>query len=508
MNSAISRTTWNLLANFLGQGWTALMGLVCFPLYVHFLGVESFGLVGFFAMLQAALAPFDLGLSTALGRELARLSVQKDTGGAMRDLARTLEIVYWCVAIFLGGVVGLLAPVLAHYWVRAETLSAATIARALGIMGLALACQWPLNLYTGGLVGLQRQVSLNALNLVLISVRYLGVLPVLWFTQPTVHVFFCWQALACLLHTLAAAGMFWRCLPGVGWARFRLERLRAIGRLAAGLSSVSIAALLFTQLDRIILSKILPLETFGYYMLASLMAVALGFLSEPVFAALYPRFAQLAVLGAEADTNALYHTGSQLVAALVLPTAMVLSLFAPEVLLLWTGDPRIADHSHLILSFLMAGTALMALSRVPYALQVAHGWTRLALGVYVVSVLGWTPVLIWAGLHYAGPGTAFGVWLMDAAFTSVTVLLMHRHLLPGEGGRWFRLDVAYPLAASVGVGVVGRWLLPLAPSRLLILLELIAVELLAVVAALASAPHMRQGLAKMIKAWRWPAQQS
>lgn len=43
----------NLIANYLGQSWTALMGLAFIPLYIKYLGIEAYGLIGLFALLQA-----------------------------------------------------------------------------------------------------------------------------------------------------------------------------------------------------------------------------------------------------------------------------------------------------------------------------------------------------------------------------------------------------------------------------------------------------------------------
>jgi O-antigen/teichoic acid export membrane protein len=62
----------NVAANYLGQGWTALMGLAFIPVYIRYLGIEAWGLVGFMAIMQAWLALLDMGLAPTLGREMAR----------------------------------------------------------------------------------------------------------------------------------------------------------------------------------------------------------------------------------------------------------------------------------------------------------------------------------------------------------------------------------------------------------------------------------------------------
>ncbi len=64
----------NIIANFAGQGWAALMALAFVPLYIKFLGIEAYGLIGFFAMLQGAFQILDFGLSQTMNREMARYS--------------------------------------------------------------------------------------------------------------------------------------------------------------------------------------------------------------------------------------------------------------------------------------------------------------------------------------------------------------------------------------------------------------------------------------------------
>ena len=62
----------NIAAHYLGQGWTALMQLAFIPFYIKYLGMEAYGLIGFFAMLQAGLALLDMGMTPTLNREMAR----------------------------------------------------------------------------------------------------------------------------------------------------------------------------------------------------------------------------------------------------------------------------------------------------------------------------------------------------------------------------------------------------------------------------------------------------
>jgi hypothetical protein len=64
----------NLIANYLGQGWRALMGLAFIPLYIRYLGIDAYRLIGIYAILTAWPGLLDLGMRPALGREMTRFT--------------------------------------------------------------------------------------------------------------------------------------------------------------------------------------------------------------------------------------------------------------------------------------------------------------------------------------------------------------------------------------------------------------------------------------------------
>ena len=61
------------------------------PLYVRYLGIEAYGVVGLLGLLQGLASVLDLGLTTTVGREVARMSVVGAEAGRIRSTVRTLE---------------------------------------------------------------------------------------------------------------------------------------------------------------------------------------------------------------------------------------------------------------------------------------------------------------------------------------------------------------------------------------------------------------------------------
>jgi len=481
----------NMIANFGGGIWTSLMGLVFVPLYIHFLGIEAYGLIGIFATLMALFGLLDMGLSATMNREIARLAVRDGNAQEMRDLVRTLEIPYWAVGLFVSVIVIVLSQFIAYHWVNAKSLSPKTVQTAIMIMGLAVVFQWPAGFYSGGLRGLQRQVLLNGINIVMATFQGLGAVLILWLVSPTIEAFFSWQIVAGVIYIGLIAFFLWRSLPpAAGAPRFRRDLLLNIWRFAAGMTGITVLATILTQLDKVILSRMLSLTMFGYYTLAGVVAMTLYRFIGPVLAATYPQLTTLVALGATEEIARLYHKSAQLVSVLVLPAALVVALFSKEILLLWTQNPVTADHTHVLVSILATGTALNCILNIPYMLQLAFGWLRLGLIGNVVSVLLLVPLVIMLTKWYGAVGAA-SVWvILNVGYMFICVPIMHRRLLPTEKWRWYFEDVGRPLFAAVVVAVIGRCIIKSGWTTLPLLISLGMVSGLTLLASACAANQL------------------
>ena len=162
----------NIIANFMGKVWVTIVTYLSIPFYIKLLGIESYGLIGFNVTLNAMISLLDLGFSVTLNKELAKLSAISGTEQKSRDLVRTLEIVYWPIAIFIGIVVISLSSLIASQWVHAEHIPSATIQKAVIMMGISIAIQWPFTLYQSAMLGLQRQKEMSIISSFISSLPY------------------------------------------------------------------------------------------------------------------------------------------------------------------------------------------------------------------------------------------------------------------------------------------------------------------------------------------------
>jgi O-antigen/teichoic acid export membrane protein len=488
---SVSGFKLDLFANFAGTGWSAVMQLAFVPLYIKFMGIEAYGLVGFYLMLQAMLQVLDLGLSPTMNREMARYSVQPEKAAECRDLVRTLEAVNWSTAIAMGVGIMALAPWIAAKWIKASTLPASSVRQALMIMGLLAALQWPVGFYRGGLMGLGRQVLFNALKVGTVTLSYGGAVLILWLVSPTIRAFLAWQAAVSAAQAVLIAAFIWRSLPPSDRRpRFDLSLLRHVWRFAAGVSAITFTSLILMQVDKVILSKLLPLRMFGYYTLAWVVANGLWLITGSVFNVIYPRLSALVAAADEAGLRQSYHRVSQLMAVLILPLAGVLCLFSYDILRLWTHSSETAQIAAPIVSILVIGSAVNGLVTLPYALQLACGWTRLSALAGVISVIGVVPAILLLATRFGAIGAAV-VWAGLNILTALIVVpLMHRRLLKGEIWKYYG-DVGFPLLCVIPVAVMARLVFAHLTPSIIEIVVLFGVWLGALFVSILAAPQIR-----------------
>lgn len=497
----MARLRHNVVANFIGQVWTALIGVLFMPVYVRLLGMEAYGLIGVYISLQALLFVLDLGLSTTLNRELARHARTGADAGSVHDLVRTLEWMFWplCVAVAL-----LMVPastIIAAHWLQPVAFSQERVAHALMLMGFAIAAQWPSSFYAGGLSGLERQVSLNFANIVFATLRWVVVIPVLSLAGATIELYLYWQIAVSVLQTIVMRMLLSRALPDrVRPARFRVDTLRDVRGFALGMFCIAVVAFVLIQVDRIVLSRVLPLDQFGQYVLVATIAAALSRVFSPFFAALYPRYSGLVAANEQDALIVLYHRSNQWLAVVVASVASVMGFFAEDVLRLWTHDPALAAQGAPILAVLVFGTALNGLMNLPYALQLAHGWTRLTLYQNLVAVLIIVPATWWLARQYGALGAASMWAVLNLGYITIAVPLMHRRLLQGEMASWYRHDIL-PVALAAIVGAFAmRKLFPTLPDNATGLAMLAVASMLVLCTTAAGSSEVRRLLRARIAA--------
>jgi O-antigen/teichoic acid export membrane protein len=493
----LPRFRHGLAANLAGSAWTAALQLICIPFYVKFIGIEGYGVVSFYLMFQSVAQVLDLGLSPTMNREMARYSVQPEKSAEARDFVRTLEAGYWLIGLFLAMLLVIFAPWIAVHWVRADTLSALSLRRAIELMGLLMLFQWPVSFYQGGLLGLHRQLSYNAVRMIASAFSGIGGVLLLWIVSATIQTLLLWQIGVAVAQAIVLSVLLWRCLPSAPRAsRFVPGLLKNIRGFAMGVSAITLMALLLTQIDKILVSKLLPLAIFGYYSLAWSLANGMSLIAMVVFNVACPRMSAQVAAGDDAAVRENYHLGAQIMAALVLPLAAVFLFFPSELIYLWTRNTATATFVAPIFRIMVIGSALNALLYIPYALQLAFGWIKLTLAASLVFICFIVPFLFFATRRFGPVGAASGWAALNVLNLLIVVPLMHRRLLRSEMFLYFR-EIGFPMIGAISVAAFGRMLISRGDSATAEIAQISTVLLVAFVVAVLASPRIR------IEAFAW-----
>ena len=450
------RLARNMAAGMANSVVVVLINLISLPFYLRFLGMEAYGLIGFYATLQTVLQVLDVGLAPTVSREIAHGA---ETGQQRRSasLLRTLGVVYIGVALLIAAIVALAAPWISAHWLQAKTLPDATVAQAVALMGVNLACRWPISLYHGALVGAHRLARSAATSMTINILAAATAIAVLAWGVRSIQAFFVVQAAFGLLQAIVLRALAGRAVGERDAPRDSAD-LKRVLHFSAWMGGVAIAGLLLTQVDKLVLSRTLPLESFGHYVLAALLVSGLQVLTLPLFNALYPKFSTLFARGDMRSLEYLYDAGTRVFAACLFALAFALALHSESLLLVWLSDATVAQDVAPLVAWLAIGTALTGVMYFPYALQLAAGKPKLAFLTAIVLLIVMLPLVILLALRYGAIGGAVAWTILGALYVMFGTWLTGGQVAEWAGWPWLSRNVALPLAATLVPALLGAWI--------------------------------------------------
>lgn len=447
----------NILVNYLGNAWSALMGFIFVPIYISYLGIESYGLIGFFVVFQGLLALLDIGLSPTLNREMARFKAGAHTPQSIGNLLRTVEIIYFIVAILIFFIIFSGASFIATDWLKIQNLEIDTVIEALKLTAIILAIRWMGIIYRSAIIGLEEHIWLNVWMIFIATLRGAGVIAVLEFISSTIEVFFIFQAIIALLELILFFLKIKSLLPSSKEpVHFSIKSLKNIWKFAGGIMIITFLATLLTQVDKVLLSTLLTLEEFGYFSIAVAIAGILSLFIAPINNVAFPHFTQLITSRRKREFIDQYHKFSQLMTIMIVPATLVLSFFSKEVVLLWSHDETLTNFVAPIVSIWIIGTALNGIMHIPYLAQLSYGWSRLTVIINVFAIMLIIPLFIYIVPLY-GVISAAWIWVgINLGYILISISFMHKKILRKEKWKWYIYDLLIPTFLSLFVVILAR----------------------------------------------------
>lgn len=437
----------NIIASYASQIYVTLVGILILPLYLQYMGVEAYGLVGFYTMLQVWFNLLDMGLTPTVARETARFrGGTTDDALRYRRLLRGLQVMFFAIALLGGSMMYAFSDSIAERWLNAQTLPLEQVRLALQLMAIGVALRWVSGFYRGYLLGAEQLVWLAGFNSFFATIRYAGIVPILVFINNSIEFFFIYQILVAIAEVVILLIKFKHLNSEIhinsqiGWSpKILLNELKKIIKFTSIMTLSSIVWIAITQTDKLILSKIIPLTEYAYFYITTLAASSVTLISNPISNSLLPRMV-LSFSKNREDFLKIYSNATQWICIVAMPACAMLSIHSEKILLLWTNNQFLAEKNSLTLSLYSLGNGLLIISSIPYFIQYSAGKLRLHLLGTFIFLLILILSLMWKAERYGGEGAGW-IWLvLNAIYLFFWTPLIHHIFLPNIHWDWIKKD--------------------------------------------------------------------
>lgn len=459
----------NVVANLAGRVWSMVSIYIFIPLYIHFLGEETFGLVTFFATLQTVMNLLGLGLSKTLRRVFASGEDTDENKLYKYQMMRSVELVYDGVALLIILICFLGADFIAGKWLNVETLDIKTVAFTIRLMGVSIGLQVLTSMYSGCLFGLEYQVRANAYKIGWAFFKNIGVILLLWLISPDVRLFYSWHIFVDILYLFVLRGSvvgLLKCNIRLKWSIENITNLREIWKFATGLMVISFVYVLNTQLDKAVISKYLSLVALGAYNTAYSLGNLTSVMASAVATAVFSRFTQFQTTGKSKELKESFLFINKAVGLSIIVLGAFIAIYSNEIMLIWTGNTQIVDLTKEAALFIVIGSTFLSLQLIPYEFMLSLGNTKVN-NILSISSIPYVLIITPTLIRNMGIFGAAISWCVQMLLSTILYLgYIHSRFIGKKTVRWLMLDTVLPFAASIVLAFISKQFIGVLPITL------------------------------------------
>lgn len=419
----------NIFANILGKFWSVLSGVLFIPLYIKFLGFESYSIISFTLLIAGITVIIDGGLTSTLSREFAR----KDTNYHEKlKTFKTLEIFYLLIVLITIIFSYYFSSIIAREWVNTKAYTLEEISVFIKIISFEVGFQLLLRFYIGGFLGLEKQVKANIYQ-ILWGILRNGLVVFVIINSPNLVAFFLWQTISTFIFLLIVKFSLEKELYGIYQLNLQfkidLSVLKRVWRFTGGMMAIITVAALNTQIDKLTISKLLSIESLGYYTLAVSLGQCILLLINPIATTVLPRFTSLYSADEKLSALKLFEKFGILISVIVFAVMANIMFFAEELIWIWTGEKELATMIYKIIPIVALSYTALSLQVLPYNIAIANGYTKINNALGILSLFITLPGYWYSITNYGLLGAASLFCIVQVVTTFLYLYLINRKFI-------------------------------------------------------------------------------
>jgi O-antigen/teichoic acid export membrane protein len=443
-----SKLKINIISNFLGMMWSVFSIYLFIPFYIKYLNAENYGLVMFAVTLQAVISLFDAGFSSALRREYAVREKTTEFINRSISLLKTIERFYGLIFVAVISIAFVFAEVVGQYWFQTTTISAQSLKLSIILMVIIAVIQMQSGLYNGALQALEEQLLSNSLQFFYTLFRNGFVIFVIMYWSSPV-AFLGWQLCIGFIYILIQRSFLIRILSSynksfISNPTISFTLLKQVWKVSSLFLLISILSTINLQIDKLMISKMLPLHNLGYYNTSYSFGQIIVSICTPLATAISPVLIRSYAQSLESETINVFHRFSKINTVLLTALGTTLILNSSFLINFWTQNQAYTMAMIPVTNYMVIAGMLLAAQIIPYNLAVASADLKPIVYTCIVNISLTLPAYYW-GIKYYGLKGCAAVWMISNVFMLlINVYYYLRKSMSHQYVRWLLSDILIP----------------------------------------------------------------
>ncbi|WP_338583838.1 lipopolysaccharide biosynthesis protein [Erwinia aphidicola] len=391
--------------------YTAIVSIVIIPYIIKLVGFESYGLVGFYAVLLACLNILDAGIGGVLTRQAiisrsSRINFDEFIGVFNKVIK---------LFILIGITVAIVGSYLSyHYgksWLK-TSLSTDDISLCISLMFCIFAVRYLQGPYRSLLLSNESQITISSINLVYVTLSQPITLILLYFVHRDIKFYFFVQMFAAVINTILMIyygekikRIIRSTLPDGNDAIGKLS-LRSILMFAMQLSVISVMWIIVNQSDKLALTKFIELSEYAKYSVAVSVSALIFIISDPLNQVLLPKLTRYYNEKNMMRIVSVLPAQCLFVCLCLIPLSMFLFFNGTKLLYVWSGEQELSIGAGKYLPWIFLGGIFGVFSNFCFLLRYSSGELKKHTIVYCIFGIIVVPLNVFIASKYHGIGAA------------------------------------------------------------------------------------------------------
>ncbi|OBU11941.1 hypothetical protein AYY19_08490 [Photobacterium aquimaris] len=439
----------NILTNLFGKLVIAGAAFIAVPIYIKYLGKDSYSLISLLTTIQAVFILLDGGISAGYLKHLAFLTKYKEKNKEkIYSLAKSLEYIFILLSLIILLVIYLFRGDLVSEWLNVPDDLKKIAVESFSFIAVIVSIKFLLLYYYSTLKGFQKFPFINILVVFVTILKFLLSVIFLAYYDGSVVTVFKIYTIVSIIELFLAKYTSGKMIGDFLYNRkIAMIEINEIKRFVGLMAVVSITSAILSQVDKLIISSHVSLEDYSYYAIASLIASVPLLITSPISSAVYPKMVQL--IEDEKATKDFYIKYSILIAIVIFPLISYYIINSNYILLWWVNDIKIVDKTNELSIFLISGSTILSMMSMPYFLSLSYGKVKIPLITNLLTIVLSIPLLVIL-IPHIGILAGGVTWLfLNTILMILFIYYLHKNILVGIRIKWYSINIILLFIISI-----------------------------------------------------------